>query len=251
MFANDLDPLIRNWPYEPDRVSVRQVMGRDKRLKLQLRIDLGVLQLEWRGRPDGRKVEGYASQLEKHQERLARFVRRCGASLGFDITATECERLREEMLLYYQRVVCLFVLDAYEQAIDDLDHCRRIIELCERFGADRHIIESMVAIVPHMVVMNTKAMTARLLSEGRAKEALDQTISGVCELLNHFCAHGTIEDYKRSDQFCVLERLRLQLAAQLDGDDRVRLRRALRLAVREERYEEAARIRDELDLLKS
>lgn len=251
MFAHDLGPLIRDWPYDPDRVSVRQVLGRDKRLKLQLRIDLGVLQLEWRGRPDGRKVEGFRSQLEKHQQRLARYVRRCGASLGFEITATECERLREEMLLFYQRVVCLFVLDAYEQAVEDLEHCRRIIELCDRFGADRQVVDSMVAIVPHMVVMNTKAVTARLVAEGRAKEALDKTIGGACELLNHFCAHGTVEDYRQSDQYDVLERLRLQLSAQLDGDDRVRLRRALRLAVREERYEDAAHLRDELDRIKT
>ena len=45
--------------------------------------------------------------------------------------------------------------------------------------------------------------------------------------------------------------LRLQLSAQLDGDDRVRLRRALRLAVREERYEDAAHLRDELDRIKT
>lgn len=246
MSVQDLNVLIGDWDYDPDRVSVRRIVGVDGELKLQMRIDLGVLQVQYRGRPDGQPVEGKDSHLEAHRDRLSRYVRRCGASLGFTISTHQCELLREEMMQFYQRIVCLFVLDAYDEAIADLDHCRAIIELCVRFGEDKDIVNGICSMTPHLVLMQTKAITAKLLATGDVKAAFDQTLKSVCDLLNHYCANGTIEDYHASPQVDALERMRLNLATKLSADDRTILRRSLRLAIKEERFEEAAQIRDEL-----
>lgn len=249
VFAQDLHSLIGDWDYDPDRVSVRRILGIDGRLKLQMRVDLGVMQVEYRGRPDGRRVEGFATCLDYQSNRLSCYIKRCGTSLGFAISNAQCGCLRSELMQYYQRVVCLFILDAFDEAVADLDHCHRIIELCTRYGRDTVAIDAMLAIVPHLVVMNTKAVTSKLLGTGQIKAAFDRTLDGVCELLNHYCTHGTLDDYRASPQVDVLERIRLQLGTRLDADDRTRLRRALRLAVREERFEEAARLRNALQEL--
>jgi hypothetical protein len=49
-----IDDILQSWKYETEEVSVRIVPGVDKRDVLQMRVDLGVLQLEVAGRPTNR-----------------------------------------------------------------------------------------------------------------------------------------------------------------------------------------------------
>ena len=51
----DMDETIQGWPYEPEpgEVLAREVRARDGRTVIQIRVELGVLQLEVGGRPDG------------------------------------------------------------------------------------------------------------------------------------------------------------------------------------------------------
>src|SRR6266567_990805 len=51
----DLNSILKDWPHENGSIKVRKVAGLDGREKLQLRVDLGVLQMELTGRPDGRR----------------------------------------------------------------------------------------------------------------------------------------------------------------------------------------------------
>src|ERR1700733_7285014 len=46
----DLNDLLRDWPHEPGQLKVRKIVGADGRDKLQLRIDLGLIQMETTGR---------------------------------------------------------------------------------------------------------------------------------------------------------------------------------------------------------
>ena len=48
-----IDHILRNWPYDPRSVSARVCQGSDGREILQMRVDMGILQLEVEGRPDG------------------------------------------------------------------------------------------------------------------------------------------------------------------------------------------------------
>ena len=54
----NIDRLLRDWPYDPNGISVRKKRGDDGREILQMRLDLGLLQLETAGRPDGQKPHG-------------------------------------------------------------------------------------------------------------------------------------------------------------------------------------------------
>ena len=59
----DITRLLRSWPYEPGRIIAKRITGDDGRPKLQVRLDLGVLQMEMQGRPDGSEPEGFESLL--------------------------------------------------------------------------------------------------------------------------------------------------------------------------------------------
>jgi hypothetical protein len=64
----DLSGLLREWPYEPGKLNVRLVTGEDGESRIQVRLDLGILQMHTEGRPDGQKPFGFDSLLEYHEE---------------------------------------------------------------------------------------------------------------------------------------------------------------------------------------
>ena len=74
--SKDLTVLLHDWDYNPNEVTVRRILGIDGREKIQMRLDLGVLQMEVAGRPDGKRPFGHESLLEFHQERLERSANR-------------------------------------------------------------------------------------------------------------------------------------------------------------------------------
>lgn len=66
----DLTDLLKDWPYEPGSVNVRLIRSREGRPIIQLRIDLGILQMEVEGRPDGARPDGFPSLLDFHLHEL-------------------------------------------------------------------------------------------------------------------------------------------------------------------------------------
>lgn len=70
----DLREVLAAWPYEPGRINARRIVGSDGRTCLQVRLDLGLMQMELEGRPDGRRPEGFASLLEYQRDRLRRYA---------------------------------------------------------------------------------------------------------------------------------------------------------------------------------
>jgi len=66
----DLSELLRDWEYTPGQINVRLIQGADGEKKVQVRLDLGILQMNMDGRPDGQRPEGFPSLLEYHQARI-------------------------------------------------------------------------------------------------------------------------------------------------------------------------------------
>lgn len=66
----DISKLLNSWPYDPGKLNVRLITAEDGEQRLQVRLDLGVLQMHLEGRPDGQRPHGYDSLLEYHEDRL-------------------------------------------------------------------------------------------------------------------------------------------------------------------------------------
>ena len=60
----DLTPLLTNWPWAPQAFQVRELDGEDGCGHLQIRLELGVLQMARTGRPDGTRPHGHTSMLD-------------------------------------------------------------------------------------------------------------------------------------------------------------------------------------------
>jgi hypothetical protein len=57
----DISALLDQWDYQPGQVVVRKFRGKDGQDKIQLRVDLGLLQMNAKGRPDGKRPFGHES----------------------------------------------------------------------------------------------------------------------------------------------------------------------------------------------
>ena len=61
--SRDLSAFLNAWPFVQGTISARRIKGRDGLPKVQLRVDLGVLQMEATGRPDGKQPLGHPTWL--------------------------------------------------------------------------------------------------------------------------------------------------------------------------------------------
>src|SRR5215472_10535266 len=96
----DLNNLLEGWPHEPGQVKARKIAGSDGREKVQLRIDLGLIQMELNGRPDGQRPHGFESLLEYHKAR-AKSAKESGNN--YLLGEAELLGLQQEGVQYYHR----------------------------------------------------------------------------------------------------------------------------------------------------
>src|SRR5262245_5138947 len=126
----DLTNLLSSWPLEPGRINARRIQGADGRPKLQVRIDLGVLQMEVTGRPDGQRPNGFDSLLEYQLDRLKRYTAHSDSpdGGGFVLSQDECRALRDEAIQYYHRYVGLFAIGDFAGVMRDTSRNLRLFD---------------------------------------------------------------------------------------------------------------------------
>ena len=65
--SKDITPILAGWDYDPDELQVRIVAGDDGRDKIQMRIDLGLIQMELTAGPTAQRPDGFESLLDYHE----------------------------------------------------------------------------------------------------------------------------------------------------------------------------------------
>jgi len=243
----DLRPVLENWPYSPKGISVRRVAGRDGGQKIQLRVDMGLLQMEMTGRPDGTRPHGFPSLLHWHKDRLENHQRQNGTDVGFLLTPQECEALREEALLYYQRYLSLFVLQDYRGVERDSTHNIEVADLCRRYAAETADQLALEQYRPYVLMMNHRAVALRLLQQGKPGMAVAAIDEGIHLIQRFFEDYDHPEAAEDSREIGVLRELRRQIAAAAPTRRLEDLQQQLLEAVQSERYEDAAQLRDQIN----
>ena len=64
LLSQDIRAILAGWAFDPNQIQVRVIAGDDGTEKIQMRIDLGLLQMEINGRPDGQRPNGSESILD-------------------------------------------------------------------------------------------------------------------------------------------------------------------------------------------
>src|SRR5438067_5441277 len=112
----DLNDLLRDWPHEPGQIKVRKILGADGKEKLQLRIDLGLIQMETQGRPDGQRPHGYESLLAYHR---AQAREKEDNNETYVLSQEDCSEMQQEGIQYYHRYISLFQINDYAGVVRD------------------------------------------------------------------------------------------------------------------------------------
>ena len=243
---HDLSRVLGAWPVGGNGPTVRMVRTASGGRAVQVRLELGILQMALDGRPDGRRPHGAESLLDWHAARREAHRARAGGDEGFELSAKECEGLREEGVQVYHRYVALFALGEHEAVVRDTMRNLRMFDLCRDHGAshaDRTVLEQYR---PFVVMMRARAQAAIALATADARGALAAVDAALAEMRMHFDAHGPHDGFDRSNEANLLRGMRDALVPRLPTSQRSELEERLRRAVDAENFELAAILRDEL-----
>ena len=245
LMSRDITNILDGWPFEPGQVIVRKVAGDDGREKIQMRLDLGLLQMETSGRPDGDRPYGRESLLDHYEHQLRRHKQANGTDAGFALDEKACETLRGEAVMYYHRYLAQFVLEDFKAVQRDTRRNLRVMDLCNAYAAepsDRLVLEQYR---PYVVMMCTRARAQEALCDQRPKQALTAVREGIAEI-EAFSERFGGDLAGEPPELTILSALAREVQTRIPLDPLSKLQSELELAGAEERYEDAAGLRDML-----
>jgi hypothetical protein len=244
----DLNSLLHEWPHEPGAIKVRKVKGLDGRDKLQLRIDLGLLQMELEGRPDGQRPHNCESYLVYHQRRAVRAAER---GEEYELTPEQCNELQQEGIQYYHRYLSLFQIDEFEGVIRDTQRNLDLFTFVDEHSDREDLVWSFQQFRPYVLMMNTRARVSILLAEGKFAEAIRE-IEGGRDRIVEFFQHSAFPELEaKSSEIAFLDEWLEEVRAKRPLSKLEVMEREMERAIAGERYERAAELRDAIRHLKA
>jgi len=246
----DISRLLKNWDYVPGQVVVRRFKAKDGTDKIQLRVDLGLLQMNAEGRPDGQKPFGqeclfdyYQSQLESYKDEHQ------GEDTGFELGAEECSQLQLEALQYHHRYICLLQLEDFPAVERDARRNLAVFSFVQRYARPTELAWSLRQFEPQLLMILTRSRACAALKVMDFNLANTLIQEGIESIRSFFEESGRPEISEQSGEIESLEEWRQEILAERPLSRRQKLELALEDAVRCEDYERAAKVRDEIRAL--
>ncbi len=239
----DISKALREWEFDPGRIMARRFIGEDGEEVLQLRLELGMLQMNVRGRPDGKKPYGRESWFAWHDAQ-ARQGQHQNPLAPFSLKEQECMELHVEVLQFLQRALCFQRIDDQDGIIRDTNHCLSALEFAEQHASERVLVQTMRLLRPQLISLRTRARSILAVRSQAFAEARAMVETGLEEIRHHYRMIGQENQAEGSKEFRSLVSLASEVAAQQPMTGQERLALALEEAIKEENYEKAARIRD-------
>jgi hypothetical protein len=252
--SKDISRTLSGWSFDPERMNVRIIKGDDGHDKIQVRLDLGLLQLEFNGRPDGERVGDHESWLEHYQARLREHDHAHPDGPPLLLESEDCLRLLREGVQYYHRYLSFWNLQRYELCARDTARNLKLFAFVREYA--RHDREKLQFDQwrPYVTMMHTRAVAtplAELRDFPAAVGAIDAGIEAIRQFLIDY------DQLHRAEECGELQQLihwREETVARQTGVPKIgtsvksveSLRGELDTAISEERFEDAARLRDEI-----
>lgn len=243
----DISHLLEQWDYQPGQVVVRRFKGRDGKEKIQLRVDLGLLQMNAEGRPDGKRPFGYPSLYEYYQARLYKHLAEHeGSDERFKLKAEDCAKLQLEALQYHHRYICLLQLEDHAAVVRDAERNLAAFDFVEKHAESEEMAWALRQFQPQLLMVLTRARGAQALQAQDHSLAAKLVEEGLEQIRAFYREHGNPDGAEQSGEVGFLGEWLEQIRSNRPLSRRETLEKALAEAVSKEDYERAAKVRDEL-----
>jgi hypothetical protein len=236
----DIDQILKHWPFDPSSVTVRKLWVNSRQV-LQLRLDLGLLQMEVKYRPDGKRPHGSKTYLDYLKRQLKKSKEK------FVLTEEQRSEIDREFVQFYHRRICWLHLHEFERAVEDADHTLQLMDLGKRYSPDEEWTISHEQYRPFVLYHRTQAAALALIESGGenyGEKAIDEINQGLEKIRQLFVRYEAEEQYQEDELVQQLITLRDNLRNRFDSERSLRERLAEAIAA--EDYEQAAQIRDQL-----
>ncbi len=246
----DITNILDGWSYDPEQVSVRIIVGTDGREKIQMRLDLGLLQMEMDGRPDGLRPEGSESWLEFYVNRQKSEAKAEPDKATALLESADCERLLREGVQYYYRYLSFWHLKRYELCARDTNRNLKLFRFVRENARHERDKKQFDQWRPYVTMMHARAVATPLVEMDQHDAAVTAIEAGI-KAIRKF-----LEEYEQTEctELAQLERWRDQIVARRPNKPALeppaspltKLKEELQQAIIDERFEDAARLRDEI-----
>src|SRR6266849_4440277 len=236
----DISHLLEQWEYQPGQVVVRRFVGKDGIEKIQLRVDLGLLQMNSQGRPDGKRPFGHPSLLDHYAAKLQKYtLKHEGSEEGFVLKAEECSKLQLEALQYHHRYICLLQLEDYAGVVRDAERNLAVFDFVNKHAESEDLAWSLQQFQPQLLMILTRARAAQALQAQDYTLAIQLVEEGLEKIRVFFRENGRMDLAEQTGEVLSLENWLEEIRAKRPLSRRERLERALNEAVNKEDYEKA------------
>jgi len=252
----DIDPILSDWEFQSEQITVRAIETPTGEQRIQLRLDLGLLQMRLDGRPDGQQVHGLESWLDYHRKQQQEHDEANPDSARYLLKSEDCVELLREGVQYYHRYLSCWHLGKYELCARDTNRNLDLFRFVrEHAQSDRDKMQ-FDQWRPYVTMMHARAVATPLVELEQWDAAINVIDAGIRGLQEFLSDYGQEDSSDRLGELAFLRRWRREVlgksGAELDDEDGdsvdpvESLREELEQAIAEERYEDAADLRDQL-----
>jgi hypothetical protein len=247
----DISHLLENWDYQPGQVVVRRFIGKDGQEKIQLRVDLGLLQMNAQGRPDGKRPFGHATLFDFYLAKLEQHrMANEGSDESFVLKAEDCARLQLEAFQFHHRYICLLQLEDFAGALRDTSRNLKVFDFVEEYAESEDLAWTLQQFRPQVLMLHTRATASQYLQNEEFSAAIKEIESGIDRIREFYEQHSRQDLLSQCPEVVGLQHWLEEVDSKRPLTRREQLERDLHDAVKSEDYEKAAKVRDALKKLK-
>jgi hypothetical protein len=240
----DISHILDKWEYHPGQVVVRKFIGKDGQEKIQLRVDLGILQMNAEGRPDGKRPFGAPSFYEH-------LLHKAQQESDYTLTPEDVAKIQLEALQYHHRYICLLQLEDYPAVVRDTDRNLKVFDFVEEHTDTEELVWSLQQFRPQVLMVQTRARATLRLLKDDFSGAIQEIQNGLEKIREFYQKYSRTDLIDQSAEILSLQHWLEDVTAKRPLTKREKLEIDLNEAVKREDYEQAARVRDQLKNLKA
>ena len=236
--SQDIDSVIEGWDYVPGEVNARRISASNGRELLQMRVDMGLLQMEIDLRPDGMRPHG----AETYFDYLVSEVVREGEQ--FELSSEQCTESDREFVQYYHRRLCWLSLREYGSAVKDAEHSLAFMDFVREHSPDEEWILSHEQYRPFVLFHRIQAGALAALDDDGPELAIAEINKGLDSFRDLFLQYDAEDQFDTDELVIRLRDMRESVRKRYELGNT--LDEQLAEAVKSENYELAAQLRDQM-----